>query len=205
MEQLQAKLGNDPNINTHKLYTLNKNELEQIEKDEVNIQIFKSKVKWTEEAEKNSTFFPSLEKRNFTNKSIKALDANGTIEKEPDKISKEQYNYYQALFSEKLNKDDKSYKDSLNTFLTNNRMPQLNEKQKQACDKTIIEQEILNSIKQLTNGKTPGTDGLSADFYNFFWIDIKKLLINSILYVMKKGNLSIEEKRGIITLLPPQK
>ncbi len=82
-------------------------------------------------------------------------------------------------------------------------MPQLNEEHKQACDKTITEQEILNSMKQLTNGKTPGTDGLSADFYNYFWIDIKHLLTNCILYVMKKGELSIEQKRGIITLLPP--
>ncbi len=56
LEELKTKVDNDPNINTHTLYTLNKNELEQIEKDEVNIQIFKSKVKWTEEREKN----PSL-------------------------------------------------------------------------------------------------------------------------------------------------
>ncbi len=32
LEELQTKLDNDPNINTLKLYTLNKNELEQIEK-----------------------------------------------------------------------------------------------------------------------------------------------------------------------------
>ncbi len=89
------------------------------------------------------------------------------------------YNYYQALYSEKLNKDDKSYKDSLNTFLTNNNIPQLNEEQKQASDKTITEQEILNSIKQLTNGKTPG-----ADFYNFFWIDIKHLLTTCFFYML---------------------
>ncbi len=107
------------------------------------------------------------------------------------KSPKEQYNCYQALYSAKLNKDDKSYKDSLNTFLINNNMPQLNKEQKQACDKTITEPEILNSIKQLTNGNTPGTDGLSADFLNFFWIDIKHLLTNCILHVMKKGELSI--------------
>ncbi len=59
------------------------------------------------------------------------------LKKTPGKISKEQSKYYQALYSEKLNKDDKSYKDSLNTFLTNNNMPQLTEEHKQACDKTI--------------------------------------------------------------------
>ncbi len=64
IEELQAKLDNDPNINTHKLYTLNKNELEQIQKDEVNMQIFKSKVNGPK---KGKTFLLSLEKRNFTN------------------------------------------------------------------------------------------------------------------------------------------
>ncbi len=53
---LQAKLDNNPNIDTQKLYTLNKNELQQIEKDEVNRQIFKSKIKWTEEGEKILSF-----------------------------------------------------------------------------------------------------------------------------------------------------
>ncbi len=53
--------------------------------------------------------------------------------------------------------------------------------------------------------KHPGTDGLSSDFYNVFWIDIKHLLIESILYVMKTGELSIEQKRGIISLLPSKK
>ncbi len=33
LEEMLSKLDNDPNINTHKLYTLNKNKLEQIEKD----------------------------------------------------------------------------------------------------------------------------------------------------------------------------
>ncbi len=46
-------------------------------------------------------------------------------------------------------------------------MPQLNEEQKQAYDKTISEQEIINSIKLLTNGNTLRNDGLSADFYKF--------------------------------------
>ncbi len=62
--------------------------------------------------------------------------------------------------------------------------------------------EILNSLKELHNGKTPGTDGLSPDFYKSFWIYIKLLLIESIEHTTKTGELSIEQKRGIITLLP---
>ncbi len=36
----------------------------------MNGKIFRSKLKWTEEEEKNSKYFLSLEKRNYTNKYI---------------------------------------------------------------------------------------------------------------------------------------
>ncbi len=49
---------------------------------------------------------------------------------------------------------------------------------------------------------TSGSDGLPAYFYKFFWCDIKNLLTQCIIYIMAKGELSIEQKRGIITLLP---
>ncbi len=70
------------------------------------------------------------------------------------------------------------------------------------CEQPITETEILSSLKNLHNQKTPGTDGLSADFYKFFWIDIKNLLTDSILYAVNSGELSIEQQREIITLLP---
>ncbi len=128
LKELRQKLDNNPNTETQNLYKLNKNELEQIEKDEVNKQIFKSRIKCTEDGETNSKFFLSLEKKNYTNKLIKALDKDGTIVKEPDNISKGQSTYYQALYFEKLNKNDKSYKDALNTFLKLNTMLMLNMK-----------------------------------------------------------------------------
>jgi hypothetical protein len=81
-------------------------------------------------------------------------------------------------------------------------MPKLSTEQKKCCDKPILEIEILNSIKNMANGRTPGPDGLPADFYKFFWINIKALLRDSIIHAMEKGQLSIEQKRGIITLLP---
>ncbi len=53
----------------------------------------------------------------------------------------------------------------------------------------------------MTNGKTPGSDGLPTNFYKFFWIDIKIILKECILYAMNNGELSIEQKQGIIILL----
>ncbi len=73
---------------------------------------------------------------------------------------------------------------------------------KEKSEKTINESEILKSITNLSNGNTSGSDGLPTNFYKFFWIDIKNLLTQSIQYAMSHGELSIEQKRGIITLLP---
>jgi hypothetical protein len=57
-------------------------------------------------------------------------------------------------------------------------------------------------LKNLNNGKTPGTDGLLTEFYKYFYIDIKKILYDSIVYAMNNKELSTEQKRSIITLLP---
>ncbi len=72
----------------------------------------------------------------------------------------------------------------MDIFLKNNKIPKLCEEQKNLCYKSITEKEILESIKNLANGKTPGFDSLLADFYKVFWIDIKALLCNSIYYAL---------------------
>ena len=82
----------------------------------------------------------------------------------------------------------------MDSFLECKNIPKLDEKQKEICDRKIDETEILKSLKYLHNGKTPGTDGLPTDFYKFFWIDIKSLLVQSIDFAMSHGELSIEQK-----------
>ncbi len=80
-------------------------------------------------------------------------------------------------------------------------MPNLNNDEKTFCDRPICEADILRRIKNFPSGKTPGSDFLPAEFYKFFWRDIKHSLIQCIIYVMEKGELTIEQKRVIITLL----
>ena len=73
---------------------------------------------------------------------------------------------------------------------------------KSQCEGLMTESEVLKSIKTLKNGKTPGTDGLTAEFYIFFWNGIKDLLFSSINYALEYGGLSAEQRRGMISLLP---
>lgn len=50
--------------------------------------------------------------------------------------------------------------------------------------------------------KTPGTDGLPAEFYKVFWKDISSTLISALNYAYEIGKLSITQRRGIIKLIP---
>ena len=54
----------------------------------------------------------------------------------------------------------------------------------------------------MDSNKTPGSNGLPAEFYKIFWNDIADLLLDSINYAYQTGQLSVSQKRGIIKLIP---
>ena len=203
LENLQAKL--DENNNDNELlenYNTTKKEMEDIEKENINKLIFRSKARWVEEGEKNTRYFLNLEKKNYLNKVITTLNIDGKIITDPQKISKEQTKFYQNLYTEKLDSNSSSYIESEKTFFDNNEHPKLTPIQNKFCENDLNETEILTSLKNLNNGKTPGTDGFPCDFYKFFWGDIKYLVINSLKYALVTNEMSIEQRRGIISLIP---
>ncbi len=74
--------------------------------------------------------------------------------------------------------------------------------QKQSCEGNISELEIKDAIKHMKNDKSPGTDGFPIEFYRFFWKDLGHFVVRSIQDSFISGELSINQRRGIITCLP---
>ena len=56
--------------------------------------------------------------------------------------------------------------------------------------------------KEFSRGKSPGADGLTAEFDLKFWELLGQELVDSLNYAFEIGELSISQKRGIITLIP---
>ena len=50
--------------------------------------------------------------------------------------------------------------------------------------------------------KSLGTDGLPSEFYQMFWNDVSKPLLEALNYRFEIGKLSISQKRGMIKLIP---
>jgi hypothetical protein len=53
----------------------------------------------------------------------------------------------------------------------------------------------------MSEGRSPGNDGLSVEFYKFFWTDIKDFLFASVCHSRRVGELSTSQKQAIIKLL----
>ena len=57
-------------------------------------------------------------------------------------------------------------------------------------------------MRNLSNNKSPGCDGFPSDFYKFFWIDVRELVFDSFLYTYDSKRLSIDQRRGILSIIP---
>ena len=71
-----------------------------------------------------------------------------------------------------------------------------------SCEGHLTEQECLKALRSMDREKTPGTDGLPAEFYKIFWKDLSPLLISALNCSYDEGSLSITQRRGIIKLVP---
>ena len=80
-------------------------------------------------------------------------------------------------------------------------MTPLKEELSKKCEGMLSKKECHLALKDMDNGKSLGSDGLSSEFYKVFWDDINLDVVASINYGFKKHQMSICLKRGIITLV----
>ena len=180
-----------------------KRELEMLEKEHARGIIVRSKVQYVEEGEKCTSFFLRQEKNNYENKHITKLkdtsDGNKVVDN-PQAILDMEKRFYENLYADKSNPTQA--REAEDKIFQGLEIPKVNEADKLACEEELSEREILRSVKAMKNGKSPGTCGLTSEFYKFFWLDIKDILTASINYNLNKGMLSLEQRRGILTLIP---
>ena len=156
--------------------------------------LFRSKVKWYEEGEKNSRYFFSLEKARYNAKTcFKIIDDQGQEYSETKDILKVQKDFYTTLYAQE--KDVKfTLKNNFNIYVPH----QIKEQQ----GVQITYQEIEEAIKTMKNNKTPGQDGIPVDFYKVFWRQIKPLFYDMMLTGYEKEYLHTTARQGILNLIP---
>ena len=192
---LEIKLDNNEEVMER--YNAVKLELEKNEEEILKGLMVRSRAKWIEDGEKCSKYFFQLEKRNYKTKCIRTLFKEEQRISDPKQILEECQNFYVNLYTE--TKTEKNY-HSCDLFQKTH--PTLSENEKSICESKITLNECFNSIKELPNNKSPGSDGISTEFYKFFWDDIQIFLLDSYVYSFENNLLSLDQRRAVLTLIP---
>ena len=97
-----------------------------------------------------------------------------------------------------------NYDKEFDDFIEGLDVPQLSEEEPDPLETTITLKELKDALASFTNNKSPGEDGLTKEFYEFFFDLLWKDLLNSYNEAFHKGELSISQRSGIITLIPKE-
>lgn len=123
---------------------------------------------------------------------------NGLECKDSKIIEKEVFMFYSNLYSTRFSPNDSAF------FFNQieSQIPTINNTFKETCEADLTIEELDAVAQKLAVNKAPGSDGLTANFYHFFWTDIRNLLFKAIVECIEKNDLTATMKQGLITLIP---
>lgn len=195
LQMLEAQL--DKNEDVGDMYNTVRKEIEQIQEETLRGNMVRSRAQWVEEGEKCSKFFMQLENRNYKAKCITLLKKHDKVIEGKEEILEECKTFYETLYGTAVTENDFS-----NCQFFNNGQYELNEREQSMCESIVTENECFESSMSFPNNKSPGCDGLTAEFYKYFWPKIKTYLMNSYKYSFKNNILSLDQRRALLVLIP---
>ena len=78
----------------------------------------------------------------------------------------------------------------------------LSKEEHDSIEGLLTELECRKALKDMEPDKCLGTDGLPSEFYQMFWNDVSKPLLEALNYRFEISKLSTSQKGGIIKLIP---
>ena len=80
-------------------------------------------------------------------------------------------------------------------------MPCLSKEKQDSCEGVITEKELFEALKSMQNNKSPGNDGLSKEFYETFWEELKKTFMYAIQKSYNIKQLCVSQRQAVIKLV----
>ena len=92
------------------------------------------------------------------------LTEDGRLVNTQEEILKETTNFYQRLYT------SETTDDLAQDYLLNNLTQTLTDEDRDTVEGEITLDELFTAIKSFANDKSPGCDGLTAEFYQTFFL-----------------------------------
>ena len=193
---------NSPNI-AHILneYEDLKMELQSIYEEKGRAAIFRSKCRWVEKGERPTKYFFNLEKRNYNRKTITELRTESeTVTNNESQILEAIENYYSELYASANN----SQENNVDEFTEHLKIPKLSDADRDRIEGPLSYEECKKALDTFQNNKAPGEDGFTVEFYMFFFDLLGHDLVASFNAAYDANELTISQRRGVITLIPKE-
>jgi len=154
----------------------------------------RSRAQILDNNEKPSRFFFQKELKRSSDKTIKNLNYNGKIADKTSDIIEATVDFYEKLFSSQ-SVDEEQF----DTFLSD--LPHLSDASRRTLDKDLNKDEIYLALKAMDNNKSPGSDGLTKEFYLSFFDVLGDVLLNVYLLSFNSKLLPDTMRTSYITLI----
>ena len=86
-------------------------------------------------------------------------------------------------------------------YLNSINIPCLTDSDTQSCEGRLTVKECWDALRSMKNNKSPGNDGITKEFLEYFWGKLGTFLVSTLNHSFEKGELSASQKQAIITLI----
>lgn len=175
-----------------------KRELSAIQRESERAKLFRSKCDWAMYRGKASKYFLNLEKKKYQDKTFSQLyDGDGNLVTDKKEILEIEKSFFQNLYTKTVSDNNEECERYLQVDTR-----RIQQTDKELLDSDLTLEELEEALKRMKSNKSPGSDGLSVEFYRKFWTPLKDVFLECINEIFKSGQLTEEQKRGVITLIP---
>ena len=108
--------------------------------------------------------------------------------------------FYGKLYASQVVDDNKAFDD----FTCDLQTAKLTDQEREEFEGYITMEECAKVLKIFPPGKSPGDDGFTAEFCTCFFDSVSHDLVSSFNAANKGEELSISQRRGVITLVPKE-
>ena len=86
-------------------------------------------------------------------------------------------------------------------YLNSINIPCLTDSDTQSCEGRLTIKECSDALRSIKNNKSPGNDGITKEFLEYFWGKLGTFLVSALNHSFEKGELSTSQKQAIIIII----
>ena len=140
-----------------------------------------------------------MEAKHFNQKTITELETSKGVKITGHKqILQEIEIFYQNLYQSEYAGSHELFADFVHTV----QLPKLSDDDKENLEGELTIEECCSILKTFNFGKSPGEEGFTVEFYTKFFDLLASDLVESLNTAYLRGELSISQRRGVVTLIP---